>query len=101
MIGFVVLLLCIALAAALLSRRALDRLAPVPAARWNAVLLVVVLVAAVPTFWILALSGPGHSGCPTRRATGRHGLPEHPLFGGLIGGGALVLAVVGAVQLRR
>ncbi len=102
MIGFVALPLVIALAAALLSRRALDRLAPAPAARWNAVLLVAVLVAAVPTFWILALSGLAHFGVRNSLCDwSAHLLPEHPLFGGLIGGGALVLAVVGAVRMTK
>lgn len=100
MIGFVALPLVIALAAALLSRRAIDRLAPAPAARWNAVLLVAVLVAAVPTFWVLALSGLAHFGVRNSLCDwSAHLLPEHPLFGGLLGGGALIVSVIGLVRV--
>lgn len=102
MIGFVAFPLVVAVAAALLSRRALDRLAPAPAARWNAALLVAVLVAAVPTFWILALSGLAHFGVRNSLCDwSAHLLPEHPLFGGLIGGGALIVSVIGAVRMAR
>jgi hypothetical protein len=102
MIGFVALPLVIAIAAALLSGRALDRLAPAPAARWNTVLLVAVVVAAVPTFWILALSGLTHFGVRNSLCDwSAHLLPAHPVAGAAIGGTALLVSVVGAIRVVR
>ena len=102
MTGFVALPLAVAFATALLGGRALDRLTPVAAARWNAVLLVAVVVAAVPTFWILGLSGLTHLGVRSSICDwSAHLLPTHPLIGVAIGSAALAMAFVGAFRVAR
>lgn len=100
MTSFVALPLAILLAIALLGGRTLDRLSPPTATRLSAVLLATVLVAAVPTFWILALSGLAHAGIGSSlNAWSYHLLPDHPFVSGVIGGLAVVFATVGAVRM--
>lgn len=100
MIHFVALPLAAAFAIALLGGRTLDRLAPPTATRLNAVLLAAVLTAAIPTFWILALSGLAHLGVGSSlNAWSHHLLPDQPLVSGMIGGLAVALTAVGIVRM--
>lgn len=100
MIHFVAFPLLVVLATATTAGRALDRLAPAAAARCMAVLLASIIVAAVPTFWILGLSGLAHIGVRSSLCDwSRHFLPDHPLLGGATGLAALALSVVGAFRL--
>ena len=102
MIQFVALPLLVALVTALVGGRALDRLAPAAAARWNAVLLVAVLVAAVPTFWMLGLSGLAHLGVQSSLCDwSAHLLPDHPVVSGVIGSASLVAAIVGTFRVAH
>lgn len=100
MIHFVALPLLVALATALLGGRALDRLAPTSATRLNAVLLIAVLVAAVPTFWILAFGGLAHLGVRSSLADWSvHLFPHQPILSAAIGATAVLLAVVGIARI--
>lgn len=100
MTSFVALPLAIVFAIALLGRRSLDRLSPPTATRLNAVLLAAVLMAAVPTFWILALSGLAHAGVGrSLNGWSYHLLPDHRIVSGVIGGLAVVFAAVGTVRM--
>ncbi|HSP29454.1 MAG TPA: M56 family metallopeptidase [Ilumatobacteraceae bacterium] len=102
MIHFVALPLAAVFAIALLGGRTLDRLAPPTATRLNAVLLAAVLMAAVPTFWILAISGLAHLGVGSSlSAWSYHLLPDQPIVSGVIGGLAVVLTVVGTLRMTR
>jgi len=99
MLHFVALPLIGLIGTTLLAGRAVDRLAPVAAARWNAVLLLAVIVAAVPTFWMLGLSGLAHFGVSSSLGDwSEHLLADQPVVSTAIGGGALVMAAVGAVR---
>jgi Zn-dependent protease with chaperone function len=99
-IHFVALPLLVALATALLGGRALDRLAPTSATRLNAVLLIAVLVAAVPTFWILAFGGLAHLGVRSSLADWSvHLFPHQPILSAAIGATAVLLAVVGIARI--
>ena len=99
-IHFVALPLMVALAVALLGGRTLDRLAPAVAARVNAVLLVAVIVAAVPTLWILGLGGLAHLGVRSALCDwSAHLLPDHPVVSAVIGMASLGLAVAGSVRV--
>ena len=65
-------------------------------------LLVAVVVAAVPTFWILGLSGLTHLGVRSSICDwSAHFLPTHPLIGVAIGSAALAMAFVGAFRVAR
>jgi hypothetical protein len=100
MLHFVALPLIGLIVTTVLAERALDRLAPAAAARWNAVLILAVIVAAVPTFWMLGLSGLAHLGVRSTWCDwSMHLLPDQPVVSTLIGGGALVMAAVGAVRV--
>lgn len=100
MIHFVALPLLVVLVTALLAGRVLDRLAPAAAARWNSLLLAAVVVAAVPTFWILGLSGLAHLGVRSSLSDwSMHLLPDRPLLSGAIGVTALVLSILGGFRL--
>lgn len=102
MISFVGLPLVVALVTAMLGGRVLDRLTPVAAVGWNAVLLVAVVVGAVPTFWILGLSGLTHLGVRSSIWDwSAHLLPDHPLVSGVIGSAALAMALVGAFRVAK
>ena len=100
MIHFVALPLMIALAVALLGGRVLDRLTPATAARVNAVLLVAVAAAAIPTFWILGLGGLAHLGLRNALCDwSAHLLPEQPVASMLIGTASGIVAVIGTVRV--
>jgi Zn-dependent protease with chaperone function len=99
-IHFVGLPLLVVLAVALLGGPTLDRLAPAVAAFVNVVILLAVVVAAVPTFWVLGLSALSHAG--VRHALSNwsmHLLPDQPVTSALIGAASVVLAVVGLVRV--
>jgi Zn-dependent protease with chaperone function len=101
-INFVALPLAVVFASALLGGRTLDRLAPPTATRLNAVLLTAVFVAAVPTFWMLALSGLAHLGVGRSwNAWSSHLLPDQPIVSGVIGVLAVMLTAVGTVRMTR
>jgi Zn-dependent protease with chaperone function len=101
-ISFVALPLAVVFVAALLGGRTLDRLAPPTATRLNAVLLIAVLIAAVPTFWMLALSGLAHFGVGSSlNAWSYHLLPDQPIVSAVIGVLAVVLTAVGTVRMIR
>ncbi|MEO6158165.1 MAG: M56 family metallopeptidase [Ilumatobacteraceae bacterium] len=77
-----------------------DRLAPASAVRWNALLLSAVVAAAVPTFWMVGLSGLAHLGVRSSVFDwSMHLLPDHPLVSVAIGVSSLTLAVVGTVRV--
>ena len=100
MIHFVGLPLLIVLAVALLGGPTLDRLAPAVAASVNVVILLAVVLAAVPTFWVLGLSALSHAG--VRHALSNwsmHLLPDQPIASALIGVSSIVLAVGGLVRV--
>ena len=100
MLHFVAVPLIGLIVTTVLAGRALDRLAPAAAARWNAVLILAVIVAAVPTFWVLGLSGLAHFGVRSTLCDwSMHLLPDQPVVSGVIGGGALVMSAVGAVRV--
>ena len=100
MIHFVGLPLLIVLAVALLGGPTLDRLAPAVAALVNVVILLAVVIAAVPTFWVLGLSALSHAG--VRHALSNwsmHLLPDQPAVSALIGAASVTLAAVGLVRV--
>ncbi len=100
MIHFVALPLLVVLAVALVGGPALDRLAPVVAAFVNVVILVAVVLAAVPTFWVLGLSAVSHAGL--RHALSNwsmHLLPDQRLASALIAAASIMLAVIGLIRV--
>jgi hypothetical protein len=102
MINFVALPLVVTLAMTLLGSRLLDRLHPAAAARCTTVLLASVLVAAVPTLWVIGLSGLAHIGIHNPVIDwSRHLLPDYRPVGAIIGIGALVAAVAGTGRAIR
>lgn len=101
MIDFVVFPLLVALATASMTGRVLDRLAPTVAARWSAVLLGAVSIAALPTFWMVGLSGVTHPGGGSLGDWSSHFLPDSPPLGAVIGVLALALAILGTVRIVR
>lgn len=102
MINFVALPLIVALAVALVGSRRLDRLSPAAAARCNAILLSAVLVAAVPTLWLVGLSGLAHLGFSNPLTDWcRHLLPEHQPIGAIVGFATLLAAIVGTIRAGR
>jgi hypothetical protein len=59
-----------------------------------------VIVAAVPTFWMLGLSGLAHFGFRSSLCDwSMHLLPDQPVVSTLIGGAALAMAAIGTVRL--
>ncbi len=100
MFQFVALPLIGLIVTTVLAGRALDRLAPAAAARWSAVMVLAVIVATVPTFWMLGLSGLAHFGVRSTLCDwSMHLLPDQPIVSSLIGGGALVMAAAGAIRV--
>lgn len=100
MLHFVAMPLIALIVTAVLAGRVLDRLAPAAAARWNAVLVLAVIVGTVPTVWMLGLSGLAHFGVRSSLSDwSMHLLPDQPVVSTVIGGGALVMAAVGAVRV--
>lgn len=102
MIHFVALPLLTAVVTSMAAGRAVGRLAPPAAARWTAVLLIAVIVAAVPTFWMLGISGLAHFGVRSSLYDwSMHLLPDHPLASGTIGTAALTMSIIGAARLTN
>lgn len=100
MTGFVALPLIAAMVTMLVAGPFLDRLAPASAVRWNAVLLSAVVAAAVPTFWMVGLSGLAHLGVRSSAFDwSMHLLPDHPLTSVVIGVSSLTMAVVGTIRV--
>lgn len=98
--GFVALPLIAAMVTMLVGGAFLDRLAPSTAVRWNALLLSAVVAAAVPTFWMVGLSGLAHLGVRSSIFDwSMHLLPDHPLVSVAIGVSSLAMAVVGTARV--
>ena len=98
--GFVALPLIAAMVTMLVGGAFLDRLAPSAAVRWNALLLSAVVAAAVPTFWMVGLSGLAHLGVRSSIFDWSiHLLPDHPLVSVAIGVSSLAMAVVGTARV--
>lgn len=99
MINFVALPLVITLAMTVLGSRLLDHLRPATAARCSTVLLASVLVAAVPTLWIIGLSGLAHLGFHNPIIDwSRHLLPDYQPIGAIIGIASLIAAGAGTIR---
>lgn len=102
MIHFVALPLVAALFVALVGGAWLDRLHPTKAARYSAVLLVAIMVAAFPTLWLIGISGLAHMGFHNPVTDWcHHLLPDYPPLGAIVGGTSLVVATVGTVRIAQ
>jgi hypothetical protein len=102
MINFVALPLVAMLAMTVLGSRILDRLRPATAARCSAVLLAATAIAAVPTLWLIGLSGLAHLGLHNPVIDwSRHLLPDYRPIGAVVGIAALVAALGGTVRATR
>jgi len=102
MINFVALPLIVAIAIALLGSRVLDRLQPATAARRSSVLLAAVPIAAVPTLWLIGLSGLAHLGLRNPVIDwSHHLLPDYRPVGAIVGSASLVAAIAGTVRAGR
>jgi Zn-dependent protease with chaperone function len=100
--NFVALPLVVTLCIALAGSRRLDRLSPAAAARCSAVLLAAVAIAAVPTLWLIGLSGLAHLGFHNPVIDwSRHLLPGYRPFGALIGIASLAAALIGTIRAAR
>ena len=98
--NFVALPLLVTLGVALIGSRRLDRLRPAAAARCNAVLLAAVAIAAVPTLWLVGLSGLAHMGLHNPVLDwSRHLLPDYQPFGAVIGVASLIAAIIGTIRV--
>jgi len=101
-INFVALPLVVTLGVALAGSRRLDRLSPAAAARCSALLLAAVAISAVPTLWLIGLSGLAHIGFHNPVIDwSRHLLPEYRPFGALVGIASLAAALVGTIRAAR
>lgn len=99
MTTFVALPLVAALAAALIGSRVVARLRPAAAARGLAVLIAAVGTAAVPTLWLIGISGLAHLGLVNPITDwSTHVLPAHRPIGALLGAAALAMAMAGTVR---
>lgn len=102
MINFVALPLVATLGVALAGSPRLDRLRPATAARCSALLLAAVAIAAVPTLWLIGLSGLAHMGFHNPVIDwSQHLLPDYRPFGAIIGIASLTAALVGTVRAGR
>lgn len=100
--NFVALPLLVALCVALAGSRRLDRLHPAAAARCSVVLIAAVAIAAIPTLWLMALSGLTHIGFHNPIIDwSRHLLPDDRPLGSLIGVASLAAALVGTIRGGR
>jgi Zn-dependent protease with chaperone function len=100
--GFVAFPLLVVVASVLLGSPRLERLRPASAVRYNSILLIAALTAAIPTLWLLGFGGLAGLGVRTPVLDWCHTLlPEDRVIGTAIGIGALVLAVVGTVRVFR
>lgn len=102
MINFVALPLVATLAMTMLGSRILDQLRPAIAARCSAALLTAVAIAAIPTLWLIGLSGLAHLGFhnPVVDWSG-HLLPAYRPIGAMVGLASLAAAVVGTARAAR
>lgn len=99
MTNFVALPLLATLCLAMASGPLLDRLRPATSARSSAVLLFALTVAAVPTLWLLGLSGVAHLGFHNSVVDWcRHLLPEHRPVGAVLGIASLIAALTGTAR---
>ncbi len=102
MTDFVAFPLLVTLGVALLGGPLLDRVRPAPAARCSAIMLGSLLVAAVPTLWLMGLSGLAHVGFHSAVLDwSHHLLPEHRVVGAIIGVTSLLAAVIGTARAAR
>lgn len=102
MTNFVALPLVVAVVMTVLGGSILDRLRPHTAARCSAMLLGAVTVAAVPTLWLIGLSGLAHLGFHNPVIDwSRHLLPEYQPIGAVVGVAALVAALEGTIRMIR
>lgn len=102
MISFVALPLIVMLAVTLPGSRLLDRLRPTDAARCSVVLLSAVAIAAIPTLWLIGLSGLAHMGVHNPVTDwSSHLLPDHRPFGAIVGISSLIAALVGTFRAAR
>lgn len=100
--GLVALPLLVVVASVLLGSPRLERLRPASAVRYNSVLLIAALVAAVPTLWLLGFGGLARLGVRAPLLDWCHTLlPQDRVAGTGIGLGALALAVIGTVRVIR
>ena len=96
---FVAFPLLATLGIALAGGRLLDRLRPATAARSSAMLLAALAIAAVPTLWLIGISGIAHLGIRNPIVDWcRHLLPDHRPVGAIIGIASLVAALVGTAR---
>lgn len=102
MIDFVALPLVGVLATALAASVLLARLRPRLAVWAHAILLVSVLIAAVPTLWLVGLSGVMHTAPQNPIADwSHHVLPGHRPAGAVVGLACLAFAILGSVRVGR
>ena len=102
MINFVALPLVVTLGVAVAGSRRLDRLRPATAARCSAILLAAVAVAAIPTLWLIGLSGLAHMGFHNPVIDwSQHLLPDYRPFGAIVGVASLLAALAGTVRAGR
>ncbi len=100
MIDFVALPVVVTFGVALVGSRRLDRLGPAAAARCSAVLLAAVAVSAVPTLWLIGLSGLAHMGFRTSVLDWCHHLvTDHRPVGAVLGVASLLAAVIGTIRV--
>ena len=102
MSNFVALPLVITLALTVFGSRLLDPLRPAAAARCSAVMLASVTIAAVPTLWLIGLSGLAHAGLHNPITDwSMHLMPGHRPVGALIGLASFAAAAVGSIRAVR
>jgi len=100
--SFVALPLLVAVILVVVASPRLDRVRPESATRTAAVLLVLILSAALPTLWLIGLSGLAHAGLHNPIIDwSRHLLPDHPPLGAVVGIASLIAAVVGSVRVAH
>lgn len=102
MIDFVALPLVVTMLVVLFGSRMLDQVGPAAAARCSAVLLTAVAIAAVPTLWLIGLSGLAHAGLHNPITDwSQHLVPSNQPLGAVIGIAALGVAAVGSLRAGR
>lgn len=102
MISFVALPLIATLVLASVASPLLSRLGPAAAARGHAILIAAVGVAAVPTLWLVGLSGLAHAGVVNPITDwSTHLLPHHRPLGAVVGVASLAMALAGTVGAAR
>jgi Zn-dependent protease with chaperone function len=102
MINFVALPLAATLIVVSIGSRWLARLRPSEAAHCSAVLLGASAIAAVPTLWLIGLSGLTHTGMVNPITDwSAHLLPNHRPLGAVVGAVSLGMALTGSVLAVR